>query len=173
MPCRPHSLANAFVSPATACLLAVYAGTVIPPLKASNDAMLMILPDPRATMSRPKCWQRMKVASRLVRRTTSQSAREYSTAACRRIVPALLTRMSIRPASSSTSVVIASSAARSPRSATTSHALRPNPSIAATVSRAPPARVVAQTTSAPAPASASAIARPSPRLAPVTSARCP
>src|SRR4029077_18356348 len=48
-PWTANSLAKAFVSPATACLLAVYPGTRIPPWNESIEAMLMIFPLPWAT----------------------------------------------------------------------------------------------------------------------------
>ena len=51
-PCAASSLANALVSPATACLLAVYPGTRTPPWNESIEATLMILPLPWATKRR-------------------------------------------------------------------------------------------------------------------------
>ena len=41
-----HSLASAFVMPATPCLAAVYAGIVQPPWKLDSEAMLTIFPPP-------------------------------------------------------------------------------------------------------------------------------
>ncbi len=46
----------------------------MPPWKESIDAMLMILPLPWPSMTRPAAWHRWKTASRLTASTSSQSA---------------------------------------------------------------------------------------------------
>ena len=87
-----------------------------------------------------------------------------------RVTAALLTRMSIPPSSRFTAAIMASTAAGSPTSA--KHASAPStPATAASrASRECPAFMA---TRAPSAARRRAIARPMPRLAPVTSARFP
>jgi hypothetical protein len=82
--------------------------------------MLMILPLPRSSICAPAARHRRNALVRLTAMTSSQSASEYSTAAVRRMIPALLTRMSI---GASSAAVAASTrraaAAGDARSATT------------------------------------------------------
>ena len=72
-PRAASSLANALVTPATACLLAVYPGTRIPPWNDSIEATLMIFPLPWATKRLAAACDRWKTASRLIASTSSQS----------------------------------------------------------------------------------------------------
>ena len=70
----------------------------MPPWNESIEAMLMILPgDLRATSSAAKRWLRRKAPFRLTLSTSVQSASENSSRFARRMMPALLTRMSARP----------------------------------------------------------------------------
>ena len=79
-------------------LLAVYEATRMPPWKDSIDAMLMILPPrPSASIAFAAAWARKKADLRLTSITASQSASLNSSASARRMMPALLTRMSQRP----------------------------------------------------------------------------
>ena len=73
-------------------------GMRMPPWKASSEAMLTIAPPaPRAKAARAKAWDRKNTALRLTSITSSQSASVKSTASARRMMPALLTRMSSGP----------------------------------------------------------------------------
>ena len=94
-PCDAHSLARAFVRLPMAPLLAAYPGTPTPPWKVSMEAVKMILPDLRWSMSFPISLVRMNWALRLTWMTVSQYSSEWSLAGARLIVPALLTRMSM------------------------------------------------------------------------------
>ena len=98
--------------------------------------------------------------------TSSQSASVKSTLSARRMVPALLTRMS-KPAPPNTSRAAIGSA----KSKVRLSAEPPAAAIRATVSSQ--LRRPAQTTCAPCPASVTAMALPIPALAPVTSALRP
>ena len=70
----------------------------MPPWKASSEAMLTMAPPAcRAKAARAKAWERKKTALRLTSMTSSQSASVKSTASARRMMPALLTRMSTGP----------------------------------------------------------------------------
>src|SRR6266540_3281574 len=70
--------------PATACLLAVYATTLIPPWNDSSDAIVMIFPSPRPSIWRPQAWLSRNAASRLTSSTCRQSRYSSSTAGLRR-----------------------------------------------------------------------------------------
>ena len=73
-------------------------GTRMPPWKASSEAMLTMAPPAcRAKAARAKAWERKNTALRLTSITSSQSASVKSTASARRMMPALLTRMSSGP----------------------------------------------------------------------------
>ena len=61
--------------------------------------MFTILPRPRASMCLPAARHRRNTAVRFTSSTAAQSSSEKSTAGARRIMPALLTRMSIAPSS--------------------------------------------------------------------------
>ena len=69
----------------------------MPPWKESIEAMLMILPRPCAIMWRPAACAKKNADLRLVSITASQSSSLKSTESLRRMIPALLTRMSILP----------------------------------------------------------------------------
>ena len=90
----------------------------MPPWKLSSEAIEMILPGAlREIMSRPASCESWKTAVSLIWMTFSQSARGTLTASSRRMMPALLTRMSTRPNLASTCLKRASGAAVSERSA--------------------------------------------------------
>ena len=80
--------------PATPCLLAVYDTTRMPPWNESRLAMLTILPCPRSTIGRPRCWERKNSPVRLTSSTWFQASSVTSTESWRSMMPALFTRMS-------------------------------------------------------------------------------
>ena len=93
-----HSQASSRVSPASPLFAAVYEGTRMPPWNASSEAMLMILPrEPCAIMRLATACERKNALLRLTSITASQSPSVNSIASARRMMPALLTRMSSRP----------------------------------------------------------------------------
>ena len=86
----------------------------MPPWKVSSEAMLTIAPPaPRAKAARAKAWQRKNTAFRFTSITSSQSASVKSTASARRMIPALLTRMSSGPTVSSVCAAAAGSSSAS------------------------------------------------------------
>ena len=98
-------------------------GTRTPPWNESTDAMLMILPPPAASMCRPAARHSRNTLERFTSITASQSASPYAAASARRMMPALLTRISSRPKRSRTPGTSVSAASRCRRSATR-HAVR-------------------------------------------------
>ena len=105
--------------------------------------------------------------------TRSQDASVWSTAGARSMVPALLTRMSTGRPSTSRSAS-AATAARSAKSTRWPSNVLPRPSTSVCTSLPTGSSdALTPTMSAPADARALAIARPSPRRAPVTTARRP
>src|SRR5256886_4830692 len=88
-------------------------------------------------------------------------------------MPALFTRMSIRPNSARVRSVMAARSVRRVTSVGTTLTRRPSPFTSAAVRSAPARSSSATTRSAPIRASSSAVARPIPRPAPVTIATCP
>jgi hypothetical protein len=83
--------------PTTPLLLAVYEGTRTPPWNDSIDATLMILPPlPCAMNCRATAWAKKNTVFRLRSMTSSQSFSLNLMASSRRMMPALLTRMSMR-----------------------------------------------------------------------------
>ncbi len=127
MLCFAHSLARARVMPATPLLAAVYDGTMIPPWNESIEAMLMILPPPCGTMTCAAACDRKKAAFRLIARTSSQSVSLNSIAGARRMMPALLTRMSRRPISATIPVTILVSSVHSGGTQIADHLLVTSP----------------------------------------------
>ena len=138
----------------------------MPPWKLSSDAVKMIFPAPRATISLPNSRLKMNCAFKLTSMTLSQYSSGCSAAGLRRIVPALLTRMSTAGTSALTLAMNSYSASRSEKSQAYARQLRPVARTAASISL-PSASSVAltPTMSAPASASATAIALPIPRFA--------
>ena len=105
--------------------------------------------------------------------TASHSSSECCTAAWRRMMPALLTRTSMRPNASSAPATSASAAARSARSAVNTSVRRPDVAAMRWAVDFAGCSLLCNATSAPAEASAMATAAPRPREAPVTSATWP
>src|SRR5260221_430879 len=130
--------------------------------------MLMMRPPLlRAARAWAKVRLSVKTELRFTSSTASQSSSLVSRAGARRMMPALLTRMS---AGRTVSRMVAA-ALRSARSTCTRMARRPASRTALAVSRRSPRATSA--TSAPASARATAMAAPRPREAPVTIAVCP
>jgi len=155
--CFAHSFASALVKPATADFDAVYAGTVMPPWNESNDAMFTILPEPCSIILRPAAWESRNTLVRFTSITVCQSSSVNSTAGARRIIPALLIRMSMRPSFSKVSSTTFAGESGSAMSPTTSTPFPPDASIARSVSAEFPAVLQCDATAAPASARASAI----------------
>ena len=110
---------------------------------------------------------------RLVAMTASQSSSFIRTSRLSRVMPALFTRMPIAPWRASIPFTTVSTLAKSRTSSRTPSTL-PGPACeSAAIDAAPSSLVAVPTTRAPAAASARAIARPMPRVAPVTSASLP
>ena len=107
----------------------------------------------------------------LTSKTSSNSASGTSRAGPWKQMPALLTRMSMRPCAATASSATRATSSRSVTSADTTVARRPvSSAMAAAASSLRAVSRATTTTSAPAWARAVAKARPRPRLAPVTSA---
>ena len=164
-PCGAHSLARAFVSCPTPPLVAAYDETLSPPEKLSIEATVTIFPRPCGTMIRPASWQSSKTELRFVRRTSSQSESSCSSAGTRRPMPCATTRTSSPP---SAATACSNPRLSSPRSLRSARTAKPPSSCAASSACSERATTA---TRAPASANAPAIARPSPRPPPVTSAR--
>src|SRR5690606_27774474 len=157
--------------PAMPLLDAVYEGTRMPPWNESIEAMLMILPRPRAMKWRPAACDMKKADLMLTFITSSQSFSLKSTASARRIRPALLTRMSSPPSSASVCSTSRPTGSMLIRLASRLRKRRPSARTFSPVSAA--STMPAAAMSAPASASATAMPWPSPVLAPVTSATLP
>ncbi len=140
----------------------------MPPWKLSIEQILMILPPrPASTQVRATACDRKKADFRLVSITASQSSSLKSRLSARRMMPALLTRMSTGPAWS----MMAGIGAVEPRLAATAVKRRPR-AVTASPVLVGLDRPTA-TMSAPACARPMAMACPSPVLAPVTRAARP
>ncbi len=134
--------------------------------------MLIIFPPPRLIMWRPASWAIRKTLERFTSITVAQSSAEYSVAAARRIVPALLTRISSWPKCSIVFSINRRGVSLSPRSPVKEKAFRP--ALVTAAQLASGACVLPwQATFAPASASAIAMAAPNPVDAPVTKAALP
>src|ERR1700733_8977487 len=133
----------------------------------------MILPPPAAFMAGWTVCEHRNALVRLVLITLSHSSSESACGALRILMPALLTRISIRPSSLPTRPTIAVTADGSVTSATTDIAL--TPSLARSAAAAIDFASLRPTIAILAPASASprAMPRPMPPLPPVTSATLP
>ena len=132
----------------------------------------MILPDPCASICFPACLLKRNTLERFVSMTVCQSSSECSTAGARRIIPALLTRISMEPKWWTTC-----STRRSHTEAWLTSPITANGFAPALFSFSSDASGTTRepwtATSAPASASARAIPAPSPRDDPVTSAVLP
>ena len=106
----------------------------MPPWNASSDAMLTILPRPRAEHLPARRPAEQKTAVRLTSMTASQSSSVNSTAGARRMMPALLTRMSMPPSAAAAFVHQLRRDRAVARSPATTAAVRPSASIRAAVS---------------------------------------
>src|SRR6476646_4136732 len=159
--------------------------------------MFTMRPHLRSLMCGQTACEQLKAPVRLTRRSRSQRSGSWSwNCPTWSSVPALLTRMSTEPSSSTARATAAATCSRSVTSQRTASAFRPiarissaadsvctRPCVRATIARGPYASVSsdssdstsrsATTTSAPALASVSASARPRPREPPVTSATRP
>src|SRR5688572_3008259 len=136
--------------------------------------MLMIFPPAlRASMCRPAARDRRNTLERFTSSTSSQSSSVCPAAGSRRMMPALLTRMSSWPNDAMASAIRRSAASRSPRFAVNVAVRRPAAALISCAASAGCVSLACSTTSAPAAASAVAIPFPSPREAPVTSATLP
>src|SRR5689334_5141043 len=138
-----------------------------------SDAMWTILPAFFAIIVGSTACATTNGAVRLVAITASQSAGANSTIGPRRWMPALLNRMSMPPRSATIAATAECTAARSVTSNTLLPAAKPSPRSLAAASSASADLRALSTTVAPARASPAAIAKPSPRYAPVTSATFP
>src|SRR5450631_481677 len=135
--------------------------------------MLMILPPPTAFIAGYTACEHKNALVRLVLITLSHSSSSSACGALRILMPALLTRMSIRPSSRKLRSTMAVTAALSVTSATTDIALTPcRLSSAAAASDFVSLRPTI-TNWAPALASPRAMPRPMPPLPPVTIATLP
>src|SRR5688572_10390492 len=135
--------------------------------------MLMMRPQPRAIIAGANACARKKGASRLMRRTASQSASVMSSMGFLMLMPAALTRMSGGPNGRAASAAMVRSSARSARSMTSAAARPPLAAMPRLAVSSSASRRAARTIVAPASASANAISRPMPELPPVTSATRP
>src|SRR5512134_245086 len=136
--------------------------------------MLITLPYRCFIMGRVTARVRRYVPLRLTRTTESNSSSDMRIRRLSRVIPALLTRMSIFPCASRMFLIPASTWARSLTSNISTIPLPPAATREARVSRAPASFPTSLTTTvAPSAQNASAIARPIPRAEPVTSATFP
>src|SRR5579863_4942592 len=134
----------------------------------------MILPAPRASMSRPNSRARMNWALRSISMILSQYSSGCSAAGLRRMLPPLLTRISMGGHSRFTSSTNARTAVRSLRSQANPQYLRPQARTSCSMALpAGSSAALVATISAPAWARPAAMALPIPRRAPVTRAVLP
>jgi len=99
MPCAAHSTASARVMLTMAPLVAWYDrfGYGPPPDRPMIDATLTIAPRPAGSIARAAARQQTKTAVWFKSTTVCQSATDNSSVGRRSAMPALLTRMSMRP----------------------------------------------------------------------------
>src|SRR6266852_6973803 len=133
----------------------------------------MILPRLAATMWRSTAWLAKKTPLALTASRRSQSASVTSAVWAERWMPALFTRMSMRPSSPMVRSAMACRSARRVTSVRRASARRPSLRTSSAVRLPVASSSSATTMSAPMPASSSAMARPILRPAPVTIAACP
>src|SRR5262245_19739709 len=133
----------------------------------------MMLPRFAATMCRSTTWLAKKTPLALTASSRSQSASVTSAVCIDLWMPALFTRMSMRPNSATVRSAIACRSASRVTSVRTARARRPRARTSSAVRLPVASSISATTMSAPIPASSSAMARPMLRPAPVTIAACP
>lgn len=127
--CCAHSLDRDFVSWPTAPLLAEYAAILTPPWNVDRLAMLMSLPSILLSIQYlPMSRHRIKGPLKLTSMTSSSTSCEISVAGYRRMIPALLMRISIRYVLV-TEAMRPCTLLRSLKSATTMWHLRPRASM--------------------------------------------
>ncbi|MCY1552124.1 hypothetical protein D9M68_885010 [compost metagenome] len=131
----------------------------------------MMRPQRAFIMLRNTARDRRNTDARLVSMTADQSSSFMRIASVSRVMPALLTRMCGPPPSLPNASISASQAAASVTSSTTPRP--PDGASASVMAAAPDSDVAVPTTVAPRAASSWAMARPMPRVAPVTSAILP
>ena len=142
-------------------------------VSTAAEAMLMMEPPPRSTITLPAAWHPYSTPLRFTVRMRSNSSGSRSMMELSIMMPAMLHMTSSRPCRSAMWPI---SIAAAPRWATSSSALSAKPfslTMPRAVSAARAASMSAQTTVAPAAASTSAVVRPMPPPAPVTSATRP
>src|SRR5580658_713782 len=135
-----------------------------------TEVMLTILPQRARVIGRARCFVQWKQLVRLVAMTSFQSASLILKRRPSRVMPALLTRMSMSGISARSASHALAIAAPSATSTASARALPPDCVIAAAAAPQESADLDTQMTMTPLRASVSAIARPIPRPAPVTSA---
>jgi hypothetical protein len=135
--------------------------------------MLMIRPERRSTMCRPKTWHARSVPVRFVSRIADQSPSLISSVGVRFVRPAQLTSTSAFPNAPTVLSRSRWSDARSVTSEVSRSVFRPRDSISLAVASTCSRRRDDATTSAPASASPWARARPIPEVPPRTTAVLP
>ena len=133
----------------------------------------MILPLRLLIIKRESARVKRNVPLRLILRTASQSSSSICISSLSRVMPALLTRMSTKPHFAITASTVAATAAGSATLQMYASASPPAERMNSTVSLSFVSLVPIQATPAPLAARVMAIARPRPRVAPVTRAFCP
>ena len=147
---------------------------------AASDEMLMTLPCERSIMTGSTAWQHRNVPRTFAAITRSHASSDVSRKGAYDPMPALFTSTSICPNLSSEACVIARTLSSSRTSHATASASRPSASTSSATLWIVPGSCrrgvsvrPATTTLHPAPASPKAMARPMPRVAPVTMATFP
>mmetsp|Transcript_3125 Transcript_3125/g.6527 ORF Transcript_3125/g.6527 Transcript_3125/m.6527 type:complete len:201 (-) Transcript_3125:126-728(-) len=174
-PSVPSSAAITLVSPCSACLAETYGPSAVRPTFPMMEPMLTM---------RPQCWARICLAharerakgpSKLTSSTRWKSERLVVSSGARRLIPALFTRMSIRPCSLTMAATACSHACASPASnASAVHWAPGQRSRRRSLAASSEDGVLEEmTTCAPKSARPTAIAKPMPREDPVTSATLP
>ena len=141
------------------------------PMIPTTLLTLMIRPARRFIIPREAARMVLKAPRRLVSITASQSSSLMRIRRLSRVTPALFTRTSRLPISSSTRFTTAFTASESATS--TPYPACPSPGSPSAALRARASSRAATATRAPAEASSLATARPIPREPPVTRATCP
>src|SRR6266849_6268655 len=165
--CGPWSTAIAFVSSTTAPFDAQYTAAFAPPVSPHPEAVLMIEPPPAFCMCGITSRDSKKIDFTLTVITRSQSSSLRSRTVARRMMPALLNRMSILPNSRS---VRSTTRRQSPARVISADSKHPRPpafSISVAASCPVFAFTSAITISAPSLANNNAVARPIPEAPPV------
>src|SRR6266404_8661629 len=168
-PSLASSTPSARTSPCSPAFDATYDAMVGRAIWPMIDDTTMMRPERCLTISRAASRARRNPAVRSVSMTVCQSASLVSRSGLRTMIPALLTRMSRRSRRAIAAPVAAPSATSKGRMPALAPPARSSAARASSVSGWRPL----SSSSAPAAASAWAIAQPSPREAPVTSATLP